>query len=177
MKITVPRIPHEGLNVSFTLEREWLERCFGEFGDELVCVTPVETMCRISRMGTTVMIHGSLSTRIKVPCARCLEPADLTIKADFRYVLVPKPAGFKDDVALTADDIEYGYYTDECIDLLPILYEQVCLQLPMVVLCREECKGICPHCGQNLNLGSCYCEDRIRDERWSILKSIVVVPK
>jgi len=169
--------PSGGLNLTFSLEREWLERTFAEFGDELVGVTPVETACRVNKMGATVLVQGSLATKLKLPCARCLELAEIDVATDFRYVLVPQPTGFRPEVALREDEIEYGYYTDDRIDLLPLLYEQVCLQLPMVVLCREDCLGICPHCGHNRNYGPCHCEDNVRDERWSALKHVVIVQK
>lgn len=174
MKIIVSCLPAEGLRLPITLEQGWLEGTFAEFGDEISCSGPVKVSVEVRKMGTTVVINGSVSTRLILPCARCLEPADFPIEADFRYVMVPEPSRYQADMELTAEDIEYGYYANDCIDLLPLVYEQICLQLPMVVLCREDCRGICPHCGQNLNYGVCTCREEEIDVRWSQLKGLVI---
>ena len=172
MKITVSVIPPQGLSLPFSLDEAWLEKAFGEFGDKVTCSHPVHVFCEVRKTGSTVVIQGSVTTQLVLPCARCLEPAELNIDTEFRYVMVPQPSGYGSDVELSPEDIEYGYYAEDCIDLLPLVYEQISLQIPMVVLCREDCKGICPHCGRNLNLGPCSCREDEVDIRWSVLKNL-----
>ncbi|MCX7982528.1 MAG: DUF177 domain-containing protein [Syntrophales bacterium] len=174
MKIIVSCIPPEGLHLPVILERTWLQEAFAEFGEEVTCPRPVKVEAEIRKMGVTVVIKGSVATQLVMPCARCLDRATLDIEADFRYVMVPEPTRYKVDTELTSEDIEYGYYTNDAIDLLPLIYEQVCLQLPMVVLCHEDCRGICPRCGTNLNHKICTCPAEEIDVRWSALKKIVI---
>lgn len=174
MKILVSHIPPEGLQLPIVLEREWLQRVFSDFGEEVNCPCPVKVMAEARKMGSTVIIQGAVSTQLIMPCARCLEPAELKIEANFRYVMVPEPPGCRADAELTSEDIEYGYYTEDSIDVLPLIYEQICLQLPMVVLCREDCRGICPRCGRNLNHGVCTCREEEVDVRWQALKKVTI---
>lgn len=174
MKIVVSNIPPEGLHLPIVLERGWLRSAFAEFGDEMTCPSPVKVSAEVRKTGSTVIIEGSISTCIIMPCARCLEPAKLDIGANFRYIMVPEPSKYKADTELSLEDIEYGYYKEDQIDLLPLIYEQVCLQIPMVALCRGDCRGICPRCGKNLNEEDCTCSVKEIDARWSALKNLTV---
>ena len=71
-----------------------------------------------------------------------------------------------------AEDMDVEYYEEETIDLDPIILEQIVLQIPMRVVCRETCRGLCPQCGTNLNISSCTCSGRMIDERLSVLKNL-----
>ena len=53
-----------------------------------------------------------------------------------------------------------------------VLQEQVLLALPLKAICRDDCKGLCPHCGKNLNVQPCACAEPLEDPRWSVLKDI-----
>ena len=66
----------------------------------------------------------------------------------------------------------YSFYEGETVDCDPLIYEQIVLQIPMKALCREDCRGLCPRCGANLNLSSCSCPDRDVDERLAVLKKL-----
>ena len=73
----------------------------------------------------------------------------------------------EDDLVLLADAEEGAY------DILPRVREAVILELPMRFLCSEDCKGLCPLCGANLNRGPCACGDREQDPRWEPLKKLL----
>ena len=74
---------------------------------------------------------------------------------------------------MTAAEAEIGYYQGEGLLLEDLLREQVLLAVPLKVICREDCKGLCPHCGKNLNEeGACSCADELEDPRWAALKEI-----
>jgi uncharacterized protein len=73
---------------------------------------------------------------------------------------------------LTAADLDFEYYEGEVIDLDEVIFEQVVLQVPMKPLCSESCRGLCPHCGVNLNKTTCNCQNEVIDERLAVLKRI-----
>jgi len=73
---------------------------------------------------------------------------------------------------LTDAEAEIGYYQGEGLLLEEAVREQVLLALPLKMICREDCKGLCPQCGQNLNEGPCSCTAPNHDLRWSALKEI-----
>ncbi|HQP29583.1 MAG TPA: DUF177 domain-containing protein, partial [Syntrophales bacterium] len=62
----------------------------------------------------------------------------------------------------------------DTLDLDPIVYEQILLQIPLKILCREDCRGLCPHCGANLNDGPCRCPEEAVDGRFSALKKLKI---
>jgi uncharacterized protein len=70
------------------------------------------------------------------------------------------------------EDADEEWFDGKRIDLDPILREQVLLALPMSLLCAESCRGLCPVCGENLNLKDCRCERKVADPRWMALKDI-----
>jgi len=88
---------------------------------------------------------------------------------------VPEKKGSKQEDELSTEDLEYGYYQDDVIDLDNLIFEQVMLQIPIKILCTDTCKGLCPHCGMNLNTASCSCHAEFIDERLAVLKKIRVV--
>jgi uncharacterized protein len=120
-----------------------------------------------------VRIAGDLTARIQVACARCLEPIvqNVTRKFDLLYRPLGVDAG-REEMSVTAAEAEVGYYQGEGVLLDDVLREQVLLALPLKAICRENCKGLCPHCGRNLNHEECNCAEPLEDPRWSALKDI-----
>jgi uncharacterized protein len=120
-----------------------------------------------------IRLQGELSTRLELACARCLEPViqDVTRKFDLLYRPQGVDAG-KEEMSITAVEAEVSYYQGDGLLLEDALREQVLLALPLRVICREDCKGLCPHCGKNLNLEQCSCAEPHEDPRWSALKDI-----
>jgi len=120
-----------------------------------------------------IRIAGDLRTRVEFACARCLEPItrDVARKFDLLYRPQGSDAG-KEELSVTAAEAEVGYYQGEGLLLEDVLREQILLALPLKVICREDCRGLCPHCGRNLNLEQCACAEPLEDPRWSALKDI-----
>lgn len=120
-----------------------------------------------------IRVAGELMTRLEMPCARCLEPVTQDVKRDFDLLYRPRGADAgQEELSVTAADAEIGYYDGEGLLLEDTLREQVLLAVPLKAICREDCKGLCPHCGRNLNTGSCSCTEAVEDPRWSALKDI-----
>jgi len=76
------------------------------------------------------------------------------------------------EAAVTGTEAEISYYQGDGLLLEDALREQVLLSVPLRVLCREDCKGLCPTCGKNLNLERCSCANEVPDVRWTALKEI-----
>ncbi len=70
------------------------------------------------------------------------------------------------------DDLDITYLAGDSIDLAGLLAEQIQLQIPFQPLCKEDCKGICPHCGTDWNTGRCACTKVRRENPFSVLKDI-----
>jgi uncharacterized protein len=119
-----------------------------------------------------VRVAGHLSVRMQTDCDRCLEPADCPIDGDFELYYRPMTEGLGEEKVLDPGEVEMGFYEGDGVELNDVLREFVLLSLPMQKLCRPECKGICPVCGQDRNLNECHCQASGADDRWSALKSI-----
>jgi uncharacterized protein len=120
-----------------------------------------------------IRLAGELSTQLEMPCARCLEPVVEPVKRSFDLLYRPQgvDAG-REEVSVTAAEAEVSYYQGEGLLLEDALREQVLLAAPLKVICREDCKGLCPQCGKNLNAEQCSCEEQSTDERWTALKDL-----
>ena len=120
-----------------------------------------------------IRLRGHLSAGLELQCARCLEPVAQDIRRDFELLYRPLGADAgRDELSVTDAEAEIGYYQGEGLLLEDVLREQVLLALPIKVTCREDCKGLCPHCGKNLNQEQCSCSVELEDPRWAALKEV-----
>jgi uncharacterized protein len=120
-----------------------------------------------------IRLTGEVSTTLDTACARCLEP--VVQKVDRKFDLLYRPLGVdagRAEISVTSAEAEISYYQGESLLLEDVVREQVLLALPLRVICREDCKGLCPHCGKNLNVEQCHCAEPMEDPRWSALKDI-----
>jgi len=120
-----------------------------------------------------IRLRGRLSAGLELQCARCLEPVKQDVDREFELLYRPLGADAgRDELSVTAAEAEIGYYQGDGVLLEDVLREQVLLALPLKVTCREDCKGLCPHCGKNLNEEQCSCNVPMEDPRWAALKEI-----
>ena len=174
LKINLTILPEEGLSLSFSEGAAWFQECFSDGELPEFSLVKADVNCLITKSGDTVYIRGEMAAQIRQECSRCLEPATIPIGGDFTYTLVPAKPEVEDDLELTARELETSYYQGDFIDLAPIICEQIVLQVPMKILCAEHCKGLCPHCGANLNTSPCNCRSGAVDERLAVLKNFKV---
>jgi uncharacterized protein len=73
---------------------------------------------------------------------------------------------------ISTDDADVGFYSGSGIELVDVIREQILLWLPMHPVCRDDCQGICPVCGQNRNSQPCRCHEEAVDDRWLALKKL-----
>ncbi len=174
LKINVVTIPEEGLNFNFSEDGKWLEECFQDIDRNDFILRKVDVQCKITKASSAIYIQGGISVRLGIGCSRCLEDANILVEGDFSYTLVPVKPEKEEDVELQAEELEISYYSGDLIDLTPIICEQIILQIPIKPLCSEECKGLCPQCGTNMNVASCNCRSEFVDPRLAVLKNIKI---
>jgi uncharacterized protein len=170
MKINIGHIPEDGLNLHFEKDGEWFKNALPEKEKEEFSVQRADVVCSVRKLRDTVFVDGSLETTVATDCCRCLEIADFPVTSNFRYTFTPVGNQPGDEQELHSEDLEFGFYEDDIIDLDDLLFEQIMLQIPIRVLCKETCKGLCPHCGTNLNTAKCNCQTEVIDERLAVLK-------
>ena len=120
-----------------------------------------------------IRLRAAYSAGFEIPCARCIEPVPLTLAGDFDLIFRPEEADADPgEHAITPDETEIGYYQKSGLSLEDVVREQVLLSLPGRTLCKPDCKGLCPRCGQNLNLATCSCGDAPADPRWNALAGL-----
>lgn len=171
VKIQIPKIPDEGLKLDFLKEGDWLREAVPHGEDAGVTLQPVHASFLVRRTEKVVIIEGQVETVVNATCSRCLEGARVPVKTSFRYTFLPADEMVLQDRELSADDIEFSYFEGEVIDLDPLVYEQIVLQIPIKILCREDCRGLCLHCGTNRNVSRCDCEAPRGDERFAVLRN------
>jgi uncharacterized protein len=177
LKINVVTIPEEGLNFDLSEDGQNFKECFKDIDQPDFSLRKVDVKSRITKTSSTIFIKGNLSVLLDIYCSRCLEDVSLPISTDFAYTLVPAKPETKEDLELKAEELELSYYQGDFIDLMPIFCEQIILQIPLKPLCREDCKGLCPHCGINLNNTSCNCHLEFVDQRLAVLKNFRIKNK
>ena len=117
-----------------------------------------------------IRVRATLTGRFELLCARCLTAVPTPVKADFDLIF--RPGGTDAEAgehAITEDETEIGYYERSGLPLEDVVREQVLLTLPSRALCREECKGLCSHCGADRNAENCHCAEEVKDPRWGAL--------
>ena len=120
-----------------------------------------------------IRLRGRLAAGLELLCARCLEPVPQEVAREFELLYRPlgSDAG-QEEISVTDAEAEIGYYQGDGILLEDVLREQVLLAVPLKVICRDDCRGLCPHCGKNLNQEQCSCTVPMEDPRWAALKEI-----
>jgi uncharacterized protein len=119
-----------------------------------------------------IRVKGEVQVRLQSECDRCLEPAEFPVDSSFELYYRPVDEGYGEEKSLDAGEAEMGFYEGDGLDLNDVLREFVLLALPMQKLCNENCKGICPVCGQSRNQKECSCQTAAADDRWAALKEI-----
>jgi len=164
MKILIEDIQDEGLVVDLA-EKVALDEA-GQTAD-------VRVHLDVSKTGPEVIISGALLAGLQLQCSRCLK--DYRTELDIPISVVYHPAGERassDRRELKGDEMDLGFYKDE-IDLEELFREQILLNTQMKPLCDENCKGICPQCGTDLNVSACGCVRQQTDPRLEVLRKLL----
>jgi uncharacterized protein len=141
--------------------------------DERVRLTaPAAVTGKVRLSGNEVFVSGHVDTRAQVECDRCLQPVEAPVSADFTLEYITGSEYESSEVAeLTEAEMSVAVFDGEGLDVDEIVKEQILLAVPTRMLCREDCKGICPECGIDRNTGECSCVADNIDPRWAALKN------
>ncbi len=172
-----------GRKGSGTLRDEHVDRTFqpSDFAasvvedEEYKVVAPVHLVMDVHKDREAYRVSGNVTTRLQLECGRCLEAFEIPVDSAFELRYVPEPAPTADggEREVTEDDLTTSYYKAESIDVGELMHEQFVLALPMKPLCSDACKGLCPHCGTNLNKGTCDCKPTWTDPRLAALEGLM----
>lgn len=156
--IKIDDIPYDG----FHLETQWDSNALTDILDAAaetytVC-SPLDLDLMFSLAGTQIIVDGGCKVQLRLNCVRCLSDFVWPLEVRFRYIFWPKSKeSTAEEIELQKDDLEVIYFEGEHIDLRPLVSEQINLALPQYPHCTENCKGLCPQCGANLNETRCSC--------------------
>lgn len=169
MLISLLRLPVDGLAFNHQYKADELDTSEHEF--ELATL-PLVTG-RVNRAGMDVRVRGEIKSALKAQCDRCLNDVPIPIETSFDLIYVPHEigAGQPGEHEVLDRDLAVATYENEQINIDDLVLEQLELSLPTRVLCREDCQGLCPECGADLNFEQCRCEKPI-DPRWQALADL-----
>ena len=169
MELNLKDIPEGSSQIEFKETAEELELEYSDVRFHGSVITRADLV-----KGEDLLVaDGLVLFEITTACCRCLESVHKSIEADFRIVF---QKGTLQAFGRAKDDLDDGLKIIDpdalTVDFGKIVREAVLLALPMKLLCSEDCKGLCPICGGNLNENPCDCERRVVDPRWSQLAKL-----
>lgn len=165
MKINVSEIPPEGLEIELSKESGLITA---------KAVSPCLLSAKIIKSGNGVCVKGRFSCKVALQCSRCLNIYEYIIESPLNIVFRPESELDKEGCyELRKDDLDMSFYRDNILDIDDITNEQLALNIPMKPLCSEQCKGICPECGADLNITECKCAKKNIDDRFKVLKRLI----
>ncbi len=137
-------------------------------GTDLVLSAPLRLDLSARSVGEGVFVRGTLQTRVEVPCRRCLAATEREVDETVDFLF--------QELAEEEEDAAGEVYplpsTGAEVDLTEAVREQLLLRVPQYVLCTEECRGLCPRCGADLNEAPCDCGPEEDVSPWDALKKI-----
>lgn len=192
MLVKIEQIREEGLHLEEPLSLELLADVLSDQAGDTGFrpVRPATLTADFHKVSGGVLLRGKARIDVAAECKRCLTPVTRAIPVDFTLNLVPASL-YKAEQAeaegegegqdkgqaesggsFALDAADRDVFDGKKIELDPIVREQVLLALPMSVVCKEDCRGLCITCGQNLNERDCGHSQRVLDPRLAALKDI-----
>jgi uncharacterized protein len=136
-------------------------------------VGPGTVRVRCYRAGSDLFFAGEVMSAVEGRCARCLASFSFDLPVPFSFVMVPRGGRWTEEET-EMEGVDLAHYEGEEVDLSPLLRERILLALPTLPLCAESCRGLCPHCGANLNTERCECVADEGDPRLAVLRDLKV---
>jgi uncharacterized protein len=146
-------------------------KTIGDFDDAIKVIVPLIGHVDILRTGPDILVTGLLQTMIQKNCGRCLTAFIRPISIELEEEFYPSVDILTGTVLPKLPEIDQTNYISELhiLDLTEIVQQEIFLEGDGMRYCRLECKGLCPHCGQDRNIDPCNCEDEVIDPRWAKL--------
>lgn len=183
MLVNIDEIKEGGLQRAWDLAREAVDEMVKGDNAGYRAKGPLHIDSNLRKMERRVLFHARGQASLGAPCGRCLSQVAVEVPLDFQMTFVPadevavrgehleegQPTG-RPSRTFAADEVNEETYTGKVIDLDPVVREQLLLALPGYPVCQDNCKGLCPVCGTNLNERDCGCDRRVPDPRWAALE-------
>ena len=167
MRITLEELAVHPVVVSKTYSPEALDYRGAEFRQS----APLKVNAVAELRGVEIHLRGHLSTSLEASCDRCLGPVAIPVEWDFDLFYRPMATIARaEEVELPQDELDVGFFSGDGIEFDDVVTEQVILSVPMKLVCKTGCRGLCPACGINLNDAKCDCLPREDISPFSSLK-------
>ena len=170
--------PHHHISLESVLEEPLAFRFELPFSlaaldrEPLVEITPARIEGEVSRIEAGYSLNARLSYAGKLECSRCLAAYPFETDETFSLLLYKRPAQPEKEVSLDKDDPDIYFYEELDLPLAPIAEERIQIGIPMKPLCREDCRGVCARCGEDLNVAECGCPAEVPDPRWEAIRAL-----
>jgi uncharacterized protein len=131
---------------------------------------------QLTNVGKTIRAQGCLTGTARVPCSRCAKPVDVPVEIEIEDECalseIDQPASYEADPE--SEDVEpVPILDDDVLDLSELVRQNLVVSLPPVPLCSPDCRGLCPQCGQDLNVAQCSCGEERIDPRLEKLRELL----
>lgn len=166
MKIKITNISEGLSDFDFTSNCKELD-----IEDESTFLNSINVHVKVQKFDSNYLFEIDTRTIGHFQCDCCLEEFENEIKASRKIAFTPNQMLIDE----TSDDVYLIPPSEVYINLSPYIREMLLLALPQKNLCSEDCKGLCPTCGANLNYETCQCKQKIYDSRWDALKKLIKV--
>jgi uncharacterized protein len=184
MLVKIEEIQESGLKRTEPIKAEVLKTALAD-SEGFALVSSGDLSVSFKKVSGRVFLRGGFSAELTCPCKRCTTPVEVPVDVEFSLRMVPEAMAPRSDAAAEGkdpnapapkrrkyqkkeddgqspsaasfelDEIDAEPFDGKTIDLDPVVREQVLLALPVSVLCREDCRGLCPTCGEDLNEKDC----------------------
>jgi len=135
----------------------------------------VQGRVRLVRTDRGILVKGTLYTGVEVSCSRCLSLFSFPLVLDIEEEYFPTTDTVTGaPVALSGEPGCFTIDGHHILDLTEAVRQYALLRVPMKPLCREDCAGLCPRCGHDLNRGPCGCPPQDADSRWAVLSKLAL---
>ncbi len=167
MKIDFREIESGKNRYEFDVEPEEIdfENSWADFSENIVA--EVEALSS----GDEIIVRGKGRTAAKSDCVRCLKPVELPLEININIVIHRTDGPIEKDTG--DDDFVVVSQAEGVYDLAPHLREAFLIELPAKILCRENCKGLCPSCGADLNVRTCDCSKEKGSGTWEAFRDLL----
>lgn len=183
MKIFVDRVSETPEDLEFEITAGWWQTAMVQERDVAGKLAgPGKLACRIHFLGEDLYLDGRLSAPVELECSRCLGRYRHALCEGFRLVLEPAgdrvpsdpegAAALARDGLCLSDELEAGWFQGKQIDLGALAVEVGSVALPVKPLCKEDCAGLCQHCGADLSAGECNCAQTIPGSPFAVLAGL-----
>ena len=127
--------------------------------------SPVQISGEVTNESGVLRLRGKIEAVYSTACARCLKPLDIPLTAEADMILSDDPEAEEDE--------DLFVLTGDSVDPADVLVPALILQVQMTYLCKEDCKGLCPHCGADRNEVECDCDKKQIDPRFAALRALL----